>query len=161
LVFLSTHYGKPMDWTAKKAQDAEKTLLKWRALSAGIEPASCAASDVLSCLSDDLNTAGAIGVLHQLAAQADAAGLLAGAQIMGLLLPQMGDWAATVDVDLSAYAAALETARVAAMQSKDFSQVDQMKVMLTGAGVEVRMSKAGVDLLPSAGFDATKLEPSP
>jgi cysteinyl-tRNA synthetase len=150
LVFLSTHYGKPMDWTAKKAQDAEKTLRKWRALSAGIEPASCAASDVLSCLSDDLNTA-----------QADAAGLLAGAQIMGLLLPQMGDWAATVDVDLSAYAAALETARVAAMQSKDFSQVDQMKVMLTGAGVEVRMSKAGVDLLPSAGFDATKLEPSP
>ena len=29
LVFLSTHYGKPMDWTAKKAQDAEKTLRKW------------------------------------------------------------------------------------------------------------------------------------
>jgi cysteinyl-tRNA synthetase len=55
----------------------------------------------------------------------------------------------------------LETARVAAMKSKDFSQVDQMKAMLTGAGVEVRMSKAGVDLLPSAGFDATKLEPSP
>ena len=71
------------------------------------------------------------------------------------------DWATTVDVDLSAFAAALETARVAAMKSKDFSQVDQMKAMLTGAGVEVRMSKAGVDLLPSAGFDATKLEPSP
>jgi cysteinyl-tRNA synthetase len=160
-VFLSTHYGKPMDWTAQKAQDAEKTLRKWRTLSAGIEPASCAAPDVLACLSDDLNTAGAIGVLHQLAAQGDAAELLAGARIMGLLLPQMGDWATTVDVDLSAFSAALETARVAAMKSKDFSQVDQMKAMLTGAGVEVRMSKAGVDLLPSAGFDATKLEPSP
>ena len=92
-----------------------------------------------------------------MAAQADAAGLLAGAQIMGLLLPQMGDWAATLDVDLGAYAVALQTARVAAMQSKDFSQVDQMKAMLTTAGVEVRMSKAGVDLLPSAGFDAAKL----
>ena len=68
-VFLSTHYGKPMDWTAQKAQDAEKTLRKWRTLSAGIEPAPCAALDVLGCLSDDLNTAGAIGVLHQLAAQ--------------------------------------------------------------------------------------------
>jgi cysteinyl-tRNA synthetase len=42
-VFLSTHYSKPMDWTAQKAQDAEKTLRKWRTLSAGIEPASCAA----------------------------------------------------------------------------------------------------------------------
>ena len=160
-VFLSTHYGKPMDWTSKKVEEAAKTLRKWRTLSAGIEPASRAAPDLLACLSDDLNTAGAIGVLHQMAAQGDAANLLAGAKMMGLLLPQMGDWAAAVTVDLSAYAAALKTARVAAMQSKDFSHVDWMKAMLTAAGVEVRMSKAGVDLLPNAGFDAKKLEPPP
>lgn len=160
-VFLSTHYGKPMDWTSKKADDAAKTLRKWRTLSAGIEPASRAAPDLLACLSDDLNTAGAIGVLHQMAAQGDAANLLAGAKMMGLLLPQMGDWAAAVAVDLSAYATALETARAAAMQSKDFSHVDWIKAMLTAAGVEVRMSKAGVDLLPNAGFDAKKLEPPP
>ena len=30
--------------------------------------------------------------------------------------------------------------------------------MLEAAGVEVRMSKAGVELLPAAGFDAVKLE---
>ena len=160
-VFLSTHYGKPMDWTSKKAEDAAKTLRKWRTLSAGIEPASRAAPDLLACLSDDLNTAGAIGVLHQMAAQGDAANLLAGAKMMGLLLPQMGDWAAAVAVDLSAYATALQSARVAAMQSKDFSHVDWIKAMLTAAGVEVRMSKAGVDLLPNAGFDAKKLEPPP
>ena len=160
-VFLSTHYSKPMDWTSKKADDAAKTLRKWRTLSAGIEPASRAAPDLLACLSDDLNTAGAIGVLHQMAAQGDAANLLAGAKMMGLLLPQMGDWAAAVAVDLSAYATALETARAAAMQSKDFSHVDWIKAMLTAAGVEVRMSKAGVDLLPTAGFDAKKLEPPP
>ena len=160
-VFLSTHYGKPMDWTSKKADDAAKTLRKWRTLSAGIEPASRAAPDLLACLSDDLNTAGAIGVLHQMAAQGDAANLLAGAKMMGLLLPQMGDWAAAVAVDLSAYVTALETARAAAMQSKDFSHVDRIKAMLTAAGVEVQMSKAGVDLLPSAGFDAKKLEPPP
>ena len=160
-VFLSTHYGKPMDWTSKKAEDAAKTLRKWRTLSAGIEPASRAAPDLLACLSDDLNTAGAIGVLHQMAAQGDAANLLAGAKMMGLLLPQMGDWAAAVAVDLSAYATALETARAAAMHNKDFSHVDWIKAMLTAAGVEVRMSKAGVDLLPTAGFDAKKLEPPP
>ena len=160
-VFLSTHYGKPMDWTSKKAEDAAKTLRKWRTLSAGIEPASRAAPDLLACLSDDLNTAGAIGVLHQMAAQGDAANLLAGAKMMGLLLPQMGDWAAAVAVDLSAYAAALKTARVAAMQSKDFSHVDWTKAMLMAAGVEIRMTKTGVDLLPNAGFDAKKLEPPP
>jgi cysteinyl-tRNA synthetase len=33
-----------------------------------------------------------------------------------------------------------------------------MKAALVAAGVEVRMSKAGVELLPAAGFDPAKLE---
>ena len=160
-VFLSTHYGKPMDWTAQKAKDAEKTLRKWRALSVGIEPASLAAPEVLACLADDLNTAGAIAVLHKLAAQGDAAGLMAGADMLGLLLPDMGAWAEVKGLDLNIYGKAIEVARAAAMQSKDFSEVDRIKSILMAAGVEVRMSKAGVDLLPSAGFDAAKLEPPP
>ena len=160
-VFLSTHYGKPMDWTAQKAKDAEKTLRKWRALSAGIEPASRAAPEVLACLADDLNTAGAIAVLHKLAAQGDAAGLMAGADMLGLLLADMGAWVEVKGIDLNVYGTALEAARAAAMQTKDFSDVDRIKSMLMAAGVEVRMSKAGVDLLPSAGFDAAKLEPPP
>ena len=160
-VFLSTHYGKPMDWTAQKAKDAEKTLRKWRALSVGIEPASRAAPEVLACLADDLNTAGAIAVLHKLAAQGDAAGLMAGADMLGLLLADMGAWAEVKGLDLNVYGTALEAARAAAMQTKDFSDVDRIKSMLMAAGVEVRMSKAGVDLLPSAGFDAAKLEPPP
>ena len=160
-VFLSTHYGKPMDWTAQKAKDAEKTLRKWRALSVGIEPASLAAPEVLACLADDLNTAGAIAVLHKLAAQGDAAGLMAGADMLGLLLPDMGAWAEVKGLDLNIYGKAIEVARAAAMQTKDFSDVDRIKSMLMAAGVEVRMSKAGVDLLPSAGFDVAKLEPPP
>ena len=160
-VFLSTHYGKPMDWTAQKAKDAEKTLRKWRALSVGIEPASLAAPEVLACLADDLNTAGAIAVLHKLAAQGDAAGLMAGADMLGLLLPDMGAWAEVKGLDLNIYGKAIEVARAAAMQSKDFSEVDRIKSILMAAGVEVRMSKAGVDLLPSAGFDVAKLEPPP
>ncbi|MGY9013052.1 MAG: cysteine--tRNA ligase, partial [Rhodobacterales bacterium] len=160
-VFLSTHYGKPMDWTAQKAKDAEKTLRKWRALSAGIEPASRAAPEVLACLADDLNTAGAIAVLHKLAAQGDVAGLMAGADMLGLLLTDMGAWAEVKGMDLNVYGTALEVTWAAAMQTKDFSDVDRIKSMLMAAGVEVRMSKAGVDLLPSAGFDAAKLEPPP
>ena len=44
------------------------------------------------------------------------------------------------------------------METKDFSEVDRLKTALIDAGVEVRMSKAGVELLPGAGFDAAKLE---
>ncbi|MDG2406961.1 MAG: class I tRNA ligase family protein, partial [Paracoccaceae bacterium] len=158
-VFLSTHYGKPMDWTAQKAKDAEKTLRKWRSLSAGIEPAYRTAPEVLKCLADDLNTAGAIAVLHKFAAQGDAESLVVGAGMLGLLLADMGAWTEAKGVDLTVYGTALEVARAAAIQTKDFSYVDQIKSMLMTAGVEVRMSKAGVDLLPSAGFDAAKLEP--
>ena len=48
--------------------------------------------------------------------------------------------------------------RAAAMETKDFAPVDAMKALLLAAGVEVRMSKAGVELVAGAGFDADKLE---
>jgi cysteinyl-tRNA synthetase len=44
------------------------------------------------------------------------------------------------------------------MTDKDFTSVDAMKAALVAAGVEVRMSKAGVELLPGSGFDAANLE---
>ena len=49
-------------------------------------------------------------------------------------------------------------ARQAAMQTKDFSEVDRLKAAFIEAGLEVRMSKEGVELVPSAGFDPAKLE---
>jgi len=107
-VFLQTHYRKPMDWTEKKAREAEATLRKWRALTAGIEPAASAAPAVVAALSDDLNTAGAIAELHRLERQISRqknasnepvnlrigllSNFLASAQLLGLLTPEMGAW---------------------------------------------------------------------
>ncbi len=157
-VFLQTHYRKPMDWTEKKAREAETTLRKWRALTAGIEPAANAAPAVVAALADDLNTAGAIAELHRLAAAGEAAALLTGAQLLGLLSEEMGEWANAQAVDLSAFATRLADARSAAMQSKDFSEVDRLKSAFIDAGLEVRMGKDGVELIPGAGFDANRLE---
>ena len=156
MVYLGTHYTKPMDWTAEKAAQAEATLRKWRALTDGVVPGQVA-EPVLAALADDLNTAGAIAELHALAGKGDTAALCASAQLLGLLLPDMGAWVET-GVDLSPYADRLAQLRADAMAAKDFSAVDAMKAALTAAGVEVRMSKAGVELLPGAGFDATKLD---
>lgn len=155
-VFLMTHYTKPMDWTADKAREAEGVLRKWRGLVAGIEPATSPAPAVLAALGDDLNTAGALAALHGLAAVGDLAGLKASAKLLGLLEPQMGAWA-EVGGDLAAYAEKLSALREAAMRAKDFSGVDAMKTALLAAGVEVRMSKAGVELVAGAGFDPAKL----
>lgn len=157
-VFLSTHYRKPMDWTEKKAKEAETTLRKWRALTAGIEPAASAAAAVIDAVADDINTAGAIAEMHKLAAAGDAAGLLASAHLLGLLTDDLGGWTNQPAVDLSRFEAQLVAARQAAMVSKDFSEVDRLKAAFIAAGVEVRMSKAGVELVPGAGFDPAKLE---
>nr|WP_227754304.1 cysteine--tRNA ligase [Stagnihabitans tardus] len=156
IVFLGTHYGKPMDWTAEKAAQAEATLRKWRGLVAGIDPAPTPLPGVVAALSDDLNTAGALAECHAAAGRGDYAGLLASARVMGLLTEEMGEWAR--GVDLSGLAAKLSTLREAAKASKDFAPVDALKSALLAAGVEVRMSKDGVELMPGAGFDATKLE---
>ncbi|MBN9886363.1 cysteine--tRNA ligase [Salipiger abyssi] len=155
-VMLSTHYRRPMDWTAEKAAQAEAVLRKWRGLVDGVE-AGPVPEAVLAALADDLNTAGAIAELHRLAGAGEAPALKAGAGLLGLLEPELGAWA-EASVDLSGLTARLAELRAQAMQSKDFSEVDRMKAALIDAGVEVRMSKAGVELLPGAGFDAAKLE---
>jgi cysteinyl-tRNA synthetase len=158
-VFLQTHYRKTMDWTAEKAEQAMATLRKWRGLVAGIEPAANPLPSVVAALVDDVNTAGALAELHLAAAKGDVAGLLASARLMGLLEPDMGAWAEAPSFDLSAFAARLEALRQEAMQSKDFAAVDALKAQLMAAGVEVRMSKAGVELLAGPGFDTALLDP--
>jgi len=157
-VYLSTHYSKPMDWTDKKAKEAEATLRKWRALTDGITPSIDAASAVVEALADDLNTAGAIAALHELAKAGDGTALKASAGLLGLLGDDLGDWASGVDVDLSSFADAMTTARATAMETKDFSEVDRLKTALLNAGVEVQMSKEGVNLTAGPDFDASKLE---
>ncbi|MHA7851649.1 cysteine--tRNA ligase [Roseovarius sp.] len=176
-VFLSTHYRKPMDWTAEKAEQGERTLRRWRGLFAGVSP-SKPFDEVENFLAEDLNTAGALNflshvgqALFQRAGSSwkapehradnenwyeDATRFVASAQLLGLLLPNMGTW--TEVPDLHPFARRLAEARAAAMQSKDFSEVDWLKAALVEAGVEVRMSKDGVELVPGAGFDAARLE---
>ncbi|MBY6047089.1 cysteine--tRNA ligase [Vannielia litorea] len=156
-VFLGTHYRKPMDWTEKKRGEAEATLRKWRALVAGVEPGEVPGA-VVDALADDLNTPGAVAEMHRLAGEGDAAGLLAAGRMMGLLTEELAGWEAAPGVDLSRFAEKLAALREAAMESKDFSAVDTMKAALIEAGVEVKMSKQGVDLEAKPGFDASKLE---
>lgn len=153
-VFLSTHYGKPMDWTAEKAREAETVLRRWRRQCDGVA-AGDIHPEVIRALADDVNTAGALAVLHRLSNEGDVAALRASAQLIGLLDDEMGGWA---QVDLSHYARRLAKLREAAFESKDFSAVDALKNALLEAGAEVRMSKAGIEVLPGAGFDASKLD---
>ncbi|MDO6587069.1 cysteine--tRNA ligase [Salipiger sp. 1_MG-2023] len=177
-VMLSTHYRKPMDWTAEKVREAQETLSNWRALLTGVAPTS-PSDDLLRDLGNDLNTSKAIYWLRRMAdnlrqyqfweehnvkdlvrsaAQIEGE-FVASAQLLGLLDPDLGQWYDEAEnVDLTVYSESMVALRAEAMQTKDFSKVDRLKKALVAAGVEVRMSKAGVELVPGPGFDAAKLE---
>jgi len=157
-VILSTHYRKPMDWTEEKAREAERVLRKWYRQAAEALDNAQPYLGVVNALDDDLNTAAAIAEIHQLSHANDQPTLRASLRLLGFLDHGIPDWVQGPELDLLPLADKLEGLRSAAMQSKDFSAVDALKSALIAAGVEVRMSKAGVELVPGAGFDARKLE---
>jgi cysteinyl-tRNA synthetase len=162
MVYLGTHYSKPMDWTAEKAAQAKKTLDGLYAAVGDVELDMSLAVDpqVLAALQNDLNTSAALTEVLELAKRGDARVLKRTAVLLGLLQMRQSAWIALnqPSVDLAPYAARVTELRAQAQQSKDFAALDAMKAALTAAGVEVRMSKAGVELLAGAGFDAKKLE---
>ena len=162
-VFLMTHYGKPMDWTAEKAREAEATLRKWRQQVDGVERSKRPAvgpGTVIEALCDDLNTALALSRLHALSAADDKAELLVSLELLGFA----DDWedgayrSVEQAVRLQPVRLKISALRETAMLTKDFSAVDALKSALLAAGVEVRMSKSGVELVPGPGFDPAKLE---
>jgi cysteinyl-tRNA synthetase len=167
-VMLGTHYGKPMDWTEKKRAEAEATLRKWRALAEGAEDQGYVEQSFADVLSDDLNTAGAIGRLHEMAreiaanatcdCQVEKGIFLSSARLLGLLDEGMGGWVKVAKADLSAFSARFIALRESALATKDFSGLDAMKARLQQAGIEVRMSKGGVELIAGPAFDPEKLE---
>jgi cysteinyl-tRNA synthetase len=166
-VFLSTHYRKPMDWTAEKAAGAASKLDDfWKIVEqyADLEQARCGQpmQEIVDALSDDLNTHAALAGLDQLANHAMGTELATNLVFLGLTTHQALEGRVSeirVRRDgLSNLQKRLVQARESAMETKDFTEVDRLKAALVEAGVEVRMGKDGVELLPGPDFDPAKLE---
>ena len=139
--------------------------------------------EIVDALSDDLNTSLALTILRRQLKQMDLGGVLSSLHLLGFCPDAIKSRFANVrhvrvenedrkfvrttsfgggreinSDTLAALSEKLISLRATAMETKDFAAVDALKSALMDAGVEVRMSKAGVELLPGAGFDATKLE---
>lgn len=179
-VMLMTHYRSPMDWTEKKREEAEFKLIQFsnlisRHADAGLADIRLASRETLSALGDDLNTHLALSNLDALASEGksnpSAAQQLAhDLKFLGLWNDDFGraprahwlDPSSRLTIEeqglVQTLAQKLHARRVSAIQTKDFAPVDALKSALIAAGVEVRMSKTGVELVPGPGFDPTKLE---
>tara|TARA_B110000037_G_scaffold157839_1_gene178106 strand:+ start:343 stop:1707 length:1365 start_codon:yes stop_codon:yes gene_type:complete len=136
-VLLSTHYSKPMDWTQKKANEATATLRKWHGLVADIIPGKLDVV-VLERVANDINTPGALARLHELAKNGDVAGLLAGAEFLGLL-GQDSDWwcPQVVPSEIMQQIQNLVEARSVAKADRDFAKADEIRDKLSAAGIEI------------------------
>ena len=136
-VLLSTHYGKPMDWTQKKADNAATTLRKWHELVKNARPASLDGV-VLDHVANDLNTPGALMRMHELAKAGDADAVLAAGQFLGLFAADCDWWQPKqANDDVIVRVEALLTARSQAKFKRDFAKADAVRAQLAAAGVEV------------------------
>jgi cysteinyl-tRNA synthetase len=176
-VLLRTHYRKPINWMADIAKEAEAHLRHWRAMTVGVTP-STPDPEIVEALGDDLNTSHAIMLLHKLAgglatfrsheigfegsyigpSSQDAASVfLASANLLGLLTTELAGYE-QVRPNLRALKTQMTALRADAMTSKNFALVDALRSALIAAGVNVRMSNTGVELVPGPDFDPSKLE---
>ncbi len=156
-VFLSTHYRKPMDWTEKKAKEAEATLRKWRNDVVGVETGQVP-SNIVDLLADDLNTAGVLTELHKLARAGAYSELLAAGQLVGLLTDDLADWkwrkssqsfgavqyVGDGDERHGALARQIAEKWQKLRSEKNFEQADALKVSALEAGLELRVLKDAI-----------------
>ena len=154
-VFLSTHYSKPMDWTYSKALEAKNILRKWRGLLKNNFEIVPVPEEVIKILTDDLNTAGVISLLHNYASNGEIGKLKAGANFLGILTEELSSWCA--DVDMSSLEGLFTDLRKRAIESKNFENIDELRSKLTNAGVDVQIGKSNVALVPNASFDLHKV----
>ena len=74
---------------------------------------------------------------------------------MGLMENELGEWDSTPD--LSKLVDKLLEERKIAAQKKDYTKADELRAIYQKAGLEVRITKGGVDLVATAGFDVADL----
>ena len=170
LALLSTHYRRPLDWSAQRLAAARQALTRFYASLAKVEHVSALAdttpdAQVLEALRNDLNVPGALTRLHALRTELDEAAtdtartqaksrLLVSAAVLGLLqqAPSMAmealapsDWAWTVNANR---VRELLDERQLARERRDFARADALRGELEAAGFIVEDTLKGMVVRP-------------
>ena len=147
-VMLSTHYRKPMDWTEKKREEAEKTLSRWASTVHDLPASEDIPVSVLRALADDLNTPAAMAELHKLAKRNDHEGLAAGLSLLGFRFEEE-PWLGVGSFGFGQSAEVLDAVNdllrrwMAYRDQKDFDSADDLKVRAAKVGVELSVTREG------------------
>ena len=144
-VFLSTHYRKPMDWTAEKAREAEKTLSKWYFATLYLEESSQPPTEFIAALCYDLNTSKALTVLKQLSNDSSRfSELKAAMRFLGLRDAESVDWWTDVESDDEKLLQAIERLHSYWQEErfkKNFDMADTIRDKAAQLGVKLAVDK--------------------
>jgi len=132
LAMLMTHYREPIDFSAKRLEEAERMLARW---PAGGDATGPVHPSVIGALADDLNTVAAVQSLHQLATSG-APEFAASAALIGLL-PQEAE----VADDLAKAIDALVDMRLELIKAKNWTEADKIRHDLAAKGVQLKDGK--------------------
>ncbi len=171
LALLSTHYKKPLDWSKKGLEDAEKTLnffykafLEEQSKKVEKEPDNSLCFDdnlhylkimFNLALEDDLNTPRALSFLYRIGTTATSsigeerkkslALLKESANLIGLLQHSPEDWFKKEEVagDKKDKIEALITTRLEAKKAKNWAEADRIRDELTAMGITLKDNPDG------------------
>ncbi len=163
-VFLSTHYRKPMDWTERKAWEAEDTLKEWALLTNEVVSSKSLDSEFLDCLADDLNTPKAISIMHKLAKSGKYPELKTTLEFLAVsteVEPSMVEVSNSLRLGIEAGPLVKELidALTKARSEKDYVTADLIRDGFKDAGLTLAYDKDGsVTWKRERNFDLSKLE---
>ncbi|HEY1096300.1 MAG TPA: cysteine--tRNA ligase [Alphaproteobacteria bacterium] len=147
-LLLSAYYRQPLEFNLDLLTEAKQIMDRWyRAVEKAPDaPATQPHPDVMEALSDDLNTAKAYTVLHDLVLQINKTDdqaalkslvgtLKASANLLGLLEKTPQDWFQGVDNESAKAIDDLIAERNAARAAKDFATSDRIRNQLLEQGI--------------------------
>ena len=146
LAMLMTHYREPIDFSVRKLEEAVQLLEKWERFAHGKSASAEVPDDVLRALSDDLDTGGAVRLIHELIVnEGRPEDGLAAASLLGIAVLRQTD--ATFE------ASGFVQRRLAALANKDFATADRIRAELLEQGIQLMDYKD-----PETGERRTKWE---
>ena len=162
LVLLQTHYRQPLDFTKEGVLQAKRVLDRfYGALRSSDDvaqniPPTDADGDMIAALADDLNTPGALAVLHERLSALNRAeppaekamarrALLAAAAPLGLLANDPDAWLhghAAGTLDERAVVARMQS-RTAARKARNYAEADRLRAELLAEGIILEDTPTG------------------